>query len=139
MMRDTLSPGTVTAIGGAVVRDLMPQRVPAVFTQGTLYATVAIFVAAIRVVFVRTPGLSTGTGTLLAITVGAALRLVAYRRNWQLPRGSTGRSGSARGKPGRPRMTASDTGRQGASGAGGRTRSGSPGSCRPRQAAAGRT
>jgi uncharacterized membrane protein YeiH len=79
--------GTVTAIGGAITRDLMLQRVPAVFTQGTLYATVAIFVAAIQVIFVEAPGLSTGTGTLVAIVVGAALRLLAYWRNWQLPRG----------------------------------------------------
>jgi uncharacterized membrane protein YeiH len=79
--------GTIAAIGGAVTRDVMLQRVPAVFTQGTLYATVAIFVAAIQVIFVRTPGLSTGGGTTLAIAVGVGLRLVAYWRNWQLPRG----------------------------------------------------
>jgi uncharacterized membrane protein YeiH len=65
----------------------MLQRVPAVFTQGTLYATVAIFVAAVQVIFVRTPGLSNGGGTTLAIAVGVGLRLIAYWRNWQLPRG----------------------------------------------------
>ena len=79
--------GTIAAIGGAVTRDVMLQRVPAVFTQGTLYATVAIFVAAIQVIFVRTPGLSTGGGTILAIAIGVALRLLAYWRGWQLPRG----------------------------------------------------
>lgn len=79
--------GTLTAIGGTVSRDLMLQRVPAVFTQGTLYATVAIFVAAIQVIFAKTQGLNTGTGTTLAIVAGVALRLVAYRRGWQLPRG----------------------------------------------------
>jgi uncharacterized membrane protein YeiH len=79
--------GTIAAIGGAVTRDVMLQRVPAVFTQGTLYATVAIFVAAIQVIFVRTPGLSAGGGTILAIAIGVALRLLAYWRGWQLPRG----------------------------------------------------
>ena len=79
--------GTVTAIGGAIIRDLMLQRVPAVFTQGTLYATVAIIVAAIQVLFVKVTDLSTGTGTAVAIIVGVILRLIAYWRNWQLPRG----------------------------------------------------
>jgi len=65
----------------------MLQRVPAVFTQGTLYATVAIIVAAIQVSFVGIPGLSTGGATAIAIAVGVGLRLIAYWRNWQLPRG----------------------------------------------------
>jgi uncharacterized membrane protein YeiH len=79
--------GTITAIGGAITRDLLLQRVPAVFAQGTLYATVAILVAAIQVIFARTHGLSSGTGTTVAIVVGVTLRLVAYWRGWQLPRG----------------------------------------------------
>jgi uncharacterized membrane protein YeiH len=79
--------GTITAIGGAITRDVMLQRVPAVFTQGTLYATVAIVVAAIQVSFIGIPGLSTGGATAIAIAVGVGLRLVAYWRNWQLPRG----------------------------------------------------
>ena len=79
--------GTITAIGGAVTRDVILQRVPAVFTQGTLYATVAIVVAAIQVSLAGAPGLSTGGATTLAIAVGVALRLIAYWRGWQLPRG----------------------------------------------------
>ena len=49
--------GTITAIGGGVTRDLMLQRVPAVFKDGQLYATVAIVVAIIQVVFAETLGL----------------------------------------------------------------------------------
>jgi uncharacterized membrane protein YeiH len=79
--------GTITAIGGAITRDLLLQRVPAVFAQGTLYAAVAILVAAVAVIFARTHGLSSGTGTTVAIVVGVTLRLVAYWRGWQLPRG----------------------------------------------------
>jgi uncharacterized membrane protein YeiH len=79
--------GTITAIGGAVTRDVMLQRVPAVFTQGTLYATVAIVVAAIQVSFAGVPGLSAGGATTVAIAVGVTLRLIAYWRGWQLPRG----------------------------------------------------
>ena len=79
--------GTITAIGGGVSRDLMLQRVPAVFKDGPLYATVAIVVAVIQVVFAEAYGLRFFTGTIVAIGVGFALRLVAYWRGWRLPTG----------------------------------------------------
>ena len=79
--------GTITAIGGGVSRDLMLQRVPAVFKDGQLYATVAIVVAIIQVVFAETLGLHYATGTAVAIVVGFVLRLLAYWRGWRLPTG----------------------------------------------------
>jgi len=65
----------------------MLQRVPAVFKDGPLYATVAIVVAVIQVVFAEAYGLRFFTGTAVAIEVGFALRLVAYWRGWRLPTG----------------------------------------------------
>jgi uncharacterized membrane protein YeiH len=79
--------GTITAIGGGVTRELMLQRVPAVFTGGALYATVAIFVAAVQVLCAKTLGPHDAAGTTIAIVAGIVLRLVAYRRGWRLPRG----------------------------------------------------
>jgi uncharacterized membrane protein YeiH len=79
--------GTITAIGGGISRDLMLQRIPAVFKDGPLYATVAIVVAAIQVVFAEAYGLHYFTGTVVAIAVGFALRLAAYWRGWRLPTG----------------------------------------------------
>jgi uncharacterized membrane protein YeiH len=79
--------GTITAIGGGVSRDLMLQRVPAVFKDGQLYATVAIVVAGIQVIFAEVYGTRFFTGTVVAIGVGFALRLVAYWRGWRLPTG----------------------------------------------------
>jgi uncharacterized membrane protein YeiH len=79
--------GTITAVGGGVSRDLMLQKVPAVFKDGQLYATVAIFVAAIQVIFAEVYGLHYATGTFIAIAAGFALRLVAYWRGWRLPTG----------------------------------------------------
>ena len=79
--------GTITAVGGGVTRDVMLQRVPAVFTNGQLYATVAIFVAAIQVVCVKTLGVHDTAGTLIAIAAGFVLRIAACRRGWRLPRG----------------------------------------------------
>lgn len=79
--------GTITAVGGGVTRDLMVQRMPAVFTQGPLYATVAIFVAAVQVLCAETLGAQDALGTGMAIAAGFALRLLAYWRGWRLPRG----------------------------------------------------
>jgi uncharacterized membrane protein YeiH len=79
--------GTITAIGGGVTREVILQRVPAVFTEGPLYATVAIFVAAITVVCAKTIGPDDAAGTAIAIVAGFSLRLVAYRRGWRLPQG----------------------------------------------------
>ena len=79
--------GTITAIGGGVTRDVMLQRVPAVFTDGPLYATVALFVAAVQVVSAKTLGAEDTTGTIIAVAAGIALRLTAYRQGWRLPRG----------------------------------------------------
>jgi uncharacterized membrane protein YeiH len=79
--------GTITAVGGGVTRDVILTRVPTVFTEGPLYATVALFVAAIQVVCAKALGPSDAAGTTIAIAAGFALRLIAYRRGWRLPRG----------------------------------------------------
>ena len=65
----------------------MLQRVPAVFTDGPLYATVAIFVAAMQVASAKTLGAQDTAGTIIAVAAGFVLRLTAYRRGWRLPRG----------------------------------------------------
>jgi len=75
--------GTLTAVGGGAARDLMLQRVPAVFGGNALYASVAILVASIQV-------LCTGlgepvTGTILGLLSGVLFRLAAYRQGWRLP------------------------------------------------------
>ena len=79
--------GTITATGGGITRDVILGKVPTVFTRGTLYATVALFVAAIQVLCAKTLGPQDATGTTIAIVAGFALRLIAYRRGWRLPRG----------------------------------------------------
>ena len=79
--------GTITATGGGVTRDVILAKVPTVFTEGPLYATVALFVAAIQVLCAKALGPQDATGTLIAISAGFALRLIAYRRGWRLPRG----------------------------------------------------
>ncbi|WJV50344.1 trimeric intracellular cation channel family protein [Streptomyces flavofungini] len=77
--------GTITAVGGGALRDMMLRRVPAVLGGNALYASVAVVAAAITVVcsYAEQPTL----GIVLGVTVALVLRLTAYRRGWGLPSG----------------------------------------------------
>ena len=91
--------GTVTAVGGGAVRDVVLGRVPAIFGGNTLYATCALAASGLLVVLHL--GGITVVGPLLATAVGAALYLLARWRGWTLPeqlplrrsRGPSGRPG----------------------------------------------
>jgi uncharacterized membrane protein YeiH len=77
--------GTITAVGGGVVRDVVLGRTPGILGGNTLYATCAIAASALMVVFkgvdAPTPGL------LIATATGAVLCLLARWRGWTLPSG----------------------------------------------------
>ena len=76
--------GMVTGIGGGVLRDVLCNDVPLVFS-GELYATVSIVTGAIYYY-----GLSWGAAhefvTVLAIVVGFALRSLAIIFKWGMPK-----------------------------------------------------
>ncbi|MCE1178134.1 MAG: TRIC cation channel family protein [Micrococcales bacterium] len=77
--------GMVTAVGGGAVRDIVLRRVPAILGGNTLYATCALAASAVAVV-----GWRLGQPTLgmtFATITGAALVLLARRRQWILPSG----------------------------------------------------
>ena len=74
----------VTAVGGGMLRDMMVGEVPIVLTSD-FYGTVALLVALLIYGCDRLGCL--GNWTLLGIaTFALALRLLAYKRNWQLPK-----------------------------------------------------
>lgn len=75
--------GTITAVGGGMVRDVVLRRVPAVFGGNTLYATAAVLASGVMVVLYRT-GHPSG-GLIVTTAVGAALVLLARWRDWRLP------------------------------------------------------
>lgn len=75
--------GTITAVGGGAVRDIVLRRVPAVLGGNTLYATCAVAASAVLVVLYY-QGLPT-VGSLAALVVGAGLCLLARWRGWMLP------------------------------------------------------
>lgn len=76
--------GTITAIGGGVIRDVLVSTVPGVLTR-ELYAVSAILGAGLAVVV-----LALGGGVVLASVIGGvaaiALRLTSVARGWHLPK-----------------------------------------------------
>lgn len=96
--------GTVTAVGGGFVRDVIMRRIPGILGGNTLYATCALVASAVMVVTYQ-EGLA-AAGSALATLVGAGLCLLARRRHWVLPQNDTWtavqalRTGRRRGTPG---------------------------------------
>jgi uncharacterized membrane protein YeiH len=75
--------GTITAVGGGMVRDVVLRRIPIIFGGTTLYATSALLASGVMVVFFR---LGHPTIGLVAATLtGAGLTLLARWRGWHLP------------------------------------------------------
>jgi uncharacterized membrane protein YeiH len=75
--------GTITAVGGGMVRDVVLRRIPTIFGGNTLYATCALVASAVMVLMARL-GHPT-TGLVVATLTGAGLTLLARWRGWHLP------------------------------------------------------
>jgi uncharacterized membrane protein YeiH len=76
--------GMLTGIGGGVLRDVLCNDVPLVFS-GELYATVSIVSGAIYY-FGQSWGIAHEFVTILAIVVGFALRSAAILFKWGMPK-----------------------------------------------------
>jgi uncharacterized membrane protein YeiH len=79
--------GTVTAVGGGAVRDIVLRRIPGIFGGNTLYATSALLASGVMVVLYNVGHAS--LGLVVSTLVGAGLTLLAQRRGWQLPEART--------------------------------------------------
>jgi uncharacterized membrane protein YeiH len=75
--------GTITAVGGGMVRDVVLRRIPAIFGGNTLYATAAVIASGILVLLYDLGHRS--LGLVVATLAGAAICLLARWRGWQLP------------------------------------------------------
>lgn len=76
--------GVTTAVGGGAIRDIMVNRIPAVFGGNSLYATIAVIGGAEMVVFqelLHRPNLGMGA----AIVTCGVLGILSRWRNWRLP------------------------------------------------------
>ncbi|MFI6521045.1 trimeric intracellular cation channel family protein [Spirillospora sp. NPDC050679] len=78
--------GTLTAVGGGAIRDLLLQRVPAILGGNALYASIAVLVASLQVLC-SALGAPLVVGTAVGIMGGSVLRLIAAWRGWSLPNG----------------------------------------------------
>jgi uncharacterized membrane protein YeiH len=83
--------GTITAVGGGMVRDVVLRRIPAIFGGTTLYATSALVASGVMVSLYRL-GHPT-VGLVVATLTGAGLTLLARWRGWQLPEAYVWRPG----------------------------------------------
>jgi uncharacterized membrane protein YeiH len=77
--------GTITAVGGGFVRDVVLHRVPGIFGGNTLYATCALAASGTMIGLYR--ACHATAGLIAATVVGAVLCLVARWRGWRLPVG----------------------------------------------------
>ena len=74
--------GTVTAVGGGALRDVLSGRTPKVFEGGELYAIVAA-IAADVFLLCSFMGITAGTATGVSVAAGFFLRLLGLRFGWQ--------------------------------------------------------
>jgi uncharacterized membrane protein YeiH len=89
--------GTITAVGGGMVRDVVLRRIPLIFGGTTLYATCALAASAVMVMLYRL-GHPT-VGMVVATLTGGGLTLLARWRGWHLPEAYVWRPGRrARGR-----------------------------------------
>ncbi|MGU3437690.1 trimeric intracellular cation channel family protein [Actinomycetes bacterium M1A6_2h] len=75
--------GTITAVGGGAIRDVVLRQVPGILGGNTLYATCALAAAGVQILCTN-QGLPT-VGLLAATLSGMALCLLARWRHWILP------------------------------------------------------
>jgi uncharacterized membrane protein YeiH len=77
--------GTITAVGGGFVRDIVLRRIPGILGGNTLYATCATAASGVMVglYFAGYPTI----GSVVATLFGAGLCLLARWQNWVLPQG----------------------------------------------------
>ncbi|MDE1765952.1 MAG: trimeric intracellular cation channel family protein [Thaumarchaeota archaeon] len=76
--------GMVTAVGGGILRDMFVNEVPMVFVK-ELYAS-ASFLGVVIFYIVLSAGSNLETATVSSIVIVTALRLVAMKYNWNLPK-----------------------------------------------------
>ena len=75
--------GTLTVVGGGLLRDVIVREEPLLFKPGQFYALVAIGGCCLYVALIRWSGLAPEDSAKITIVVVAVLRLLAIHFNWQ--------------------------------------------------------
>ncbi|BFH74097.1 trimeric intracellular cation channel family protein [Sulfurisphaera javensis] len=76
--------GSVTAVGGGVIRDLLSNEIPLVLSR-EFYATAAILGSSIYFIL-RFEGISNYYDIIISFIVTSLLRIIAMKMNWELPK-----------------------------------------------------
>ncbi len=74
----------LTAVGGGITRDILINQVPAILTKD-FYGSIALIVA-LTLVLLDALGIMNDLTILSLAVLTVALRLIAYKNNWHLPR-----------------------------------------------------
>ncbi len=77
--------GTITAIGGGIIRDLLCDREPQVMRRGSLYAVAAVTGCAVFVTMVTWLNFTKPVAMIVAGAVAITLRLGSVWRGWESP------------------------------------------------------
>lgn len=77
--------GTITAVGGGVIRDILSNEIPVILTR-EFYASAAILGSSIYYVM-RFLNLNVNYDIIISFLVTTIIRIIAMRLKWELPKG----------------------------------------------------
>ncbi len=77
--------GTVAAVGGGLVRDMLANQVPQIFATGSRLYAIPAAVGAGIVVAAHEAGVPDGAGQSTAVVVTVLIRMLALRFDWSAP------------------------------------------------------
>jgi len=80
----TIILGFLTAVGGGIIRDMLLNRVPSILTHD-VYGTIALLVSLSLALLHLADALNMYT-TIAVGSITLLLRLIAYKKAWQLPK-----------------------------------------------------
>ena len=75
--------GTMTAVGGGLLRDILVREEPLLFKPGQFYALIAIGACCLFVALVRSDEVTPDQAALATIVVTFVLRILVIRFNWR--------------------------------------------------------
>lgn len=77
--------GTVTCVGGGLIRDILCRDIPKILLPGRPYSIVAILAGTVYIISLREFGLAPRSAEMLAVSAAFVFRLLASWREWETP------------------------------------------------------
>lgn len=92
--------GTIAAVGGGLVRDLLANEIPQILAQGSRLYAIPAALGALVVAVGAELGLAATPVQIMAAALTVALRILALRYGWHAPARRVGPAGAAAGEAG---------------------------------------